>query len=68
MQKHILLEKTFTYNEDIGDEVVEISKYDIKKGYWVLKDTNKPLMLSNRAIESMSKKADRETGEDQKGE
>lgn len=69
--KHILLEKSFKYKEqmkDREDKLDLICKYNREKGYWVLRDSNEPLMKSNLSLKPMTKKADRETGEDQKGE
>jgi hypothetical protein len=43
-------------------------EYAVEKGYWIMKQTHEIMMLSNSSIKPMTKKEDRETGEDQKGE
>lgn len=68
MKKHILLEKTFCYSEPKAISVPQNCIYDAKKGYWIDNDTAKAMMLSNDPRRPQSKKADIETGEDQKGE
>ena len=45
-----------------------ICDYVIEKGYWVIKRTKEAMMTSDLKIKPMTKKEDRETGEDQKGE
>jgi hypothetical protein len=68
MKEHILLEKTFRYPKSKDDLVPQNCTYNTKKGYWIKNDTAEVMMLSNDRHRPMSKKADIETGEDQKGE
>lgn len=42
--------------------------YKSNVGYWVIRDSGLPMMMSNLAIVPATKKCDRETGEDMKGE
>jgi hypothetical protein len=68
MKEHILLEKTFRYPAPEIDPVPQSCTYNTKKGYWIKNDTAEAMMLSKDPHRPQSKKADRETGEDQKGE
>lgn len=68
MKEHFLLEKTFRYPDPKVDPTPKNCTYDTKKGYWIKNDTSEAMMLSNDPHRPQSKKADRETGEDQKGE
>lgn len=65
---HILLEQAYRYREPIYDGTLEDSTFNQSKGYWVLNTTGQALMESNVPRLSTTKKCDRETGEDQKGE
>ena len=66
--KHILIEKAFVYQK--GDEKVidEGYVYDNLRGYWVKKGSDKPAVFEPSFSGPKTKKADVETGEDQKGE
>jgi len=67
MKEHILLEKAFRYSEPTYDPVPANCTYQAKKGYWTNNSTGEVMMLSD-PHPPQSKKCDRETGEDQKGE
>lgn len=68
MRQHILIEKAYTYPEPIG--VFTPQDYDFleKSGYWKNTLTGEIMMLSKESYRPQTKKEDRETGEDQKGE
>lgn len=68
MKKHILLEKAYCYTEPIEVEMPKRYIFDEEKGYWRDIETNKIMMLSEDMRKQQTKKQDRETGEDQKGE
>lgn len=68
MKKHILLEKAFRYPEPTIDLAPANCTYERKKGYWINNYSKKPMMLSDNPRGPQTKKADRETGEDLKGE
>lgn len=64
---HIFLENIFEYDLN-KNEVMETSfKYNKHNGYWEDK-SNKPCILNPNFSKPRTKKEDRETGEDQKGE
>lgn len=46
----------------------ESSYYDLESGYWRLMSNGLPMMLDGDSPRPTSKKYDRETGEDMKGE
>ena len=68
MPKHILLEQAFRYNAPITVEKPEACTFNHRKGYWISDLTGQALMESAEYRPSTTKKCDRETGEDQKGE
>lgn len=68
IKKHILIEKAYKYKDSSNSLIMGKCSYDIKNGYWIINKANEILMLSDKPIKPMTKKADRETGEDQKGE
>ncbi len=68
MKKHILLEKAHCYTEPSFVLVPDDCIFQEKRGYWTRNDSNEALMLSDDSRLLQSKKCDRETGEDQKGE
>ena len=45
-----------------------MSSYNVERGYWQLKATMQPMVTSDMAVHPTTKKYDRETGEDMKGE
>lgn len=68
MAKHILLEQAFKYDVSISEGEPEGCTFNQRRGYWVSDLTGQALMESDAPRPSISKKCDRETGEDQKGE
>lgn len=68
MKEHILLEKAFRYTEPSLKESPEGYTYQPHRGYWAENTTGEALMLSDDPRPLQTKKCDRETGEDQKGE
>lgn len=43
-------------------------RYDTQAGYWVMRDSELPMVTSDSVAMPVTKKCDRETGEDMKGE
>jgi hypothetical protein len=68
MGQHILIEKAYTYPEPIEIFTPQHYKFFEKNGYWKNPITGEILMLSKDSYRPQTKKEDRETGEDQKGE
>lgn len=68
MKQHILLEKTFVYNNPTHKLAPEGCSYDRKSGLWRVDGTGEVMMISDFAQRPETKKCDVETGEDQKGE
>ena len=68
MKDHILIEKAYTYPDPITIPLPENYTFNEERGYWVHNNTNEIMMLSDDPLIPHSKKSDRETGEDQKGE
>lgn len=68
MKQHILLEKAFCYPEPIEVTRPEDCTFSENSGYWVDNLTGGIMMLSSKSRHLQSKKYDRETGEDQKGQ
>lgn len=68
MKKHILLEKAYRYPEPMVTPMPENCTFQEERGYWTKNNTNIVMMLSDDPHLPQSKKCDRETGEDQKGE
>lgn len=66
--KHILLEKAYTYENIPKKLTPEGCFYDRNSGLWRVTDTKEVMMVGNYALKPQTKKADIETGEDQKGE
>jgi len=66
-KKHLLLEKAFVY--EAPRKKPELNGYTLidELGYWIDED-NIPYVLDLRRPKPQTKKADVETGEDQKGE
>lgn len=67
-KKHILIEQAYKYNQPKLEKMNSICDYAIEKGYWIIRKTHEAMMTSDIGIKPMTKKEDRETGEDQKGE
>lgn len=66
--QHLLLQKSKRYSDPQTISVSNDYVFDSKKGYWVDKCGDFPMMKGPNPPISTSKKCDRETGEDQKGE
>ena len=66
--KHLLLELAKTYPKFTGDLTPQGSRYDILQGAWVLDSVGTLLVESDDPSPPKTKKADMETGEDQKSE
>ncbi|MEK3820320.1 hypothetical protein MKY20_14735 [Cytobacillus sp. FSL W8-0315] len=67
-QKHLLIQKAFIY--DKPRKKPELKEYTFlnKAGYWIDKQDSQPYVLDSKRPKPQTKKADVETGEDQKGE
>ncbi len=68
MNKHILLEKAHCYTEPVVVPEPKGCTFQEECGYWTKNNTGEVMMLSKDHFLVQSKKCDRETGEDQKGE
>ena len=68
MKQHILLEKAFCYPDPTEMPEPHNCTFVEQSGYWRSNSTGEIMMLSNDPRRPQSKKADIETGEDQKGE
>ncbi len=66
--KHILLKHATTYERFSGSLAPEGCVYDPHIGAWLISDTGKLLVETTKRPKPPTKKADVETGEDQKGE
>ena len=65
---HLLLKLAKTYPVDSLDLAPRGGRYDLLEGVWISLETGSPLAESGNIPIVMTKKADVETGEDQKGE
>lgn len=68
MKQHILLEKAHRYSMPMTTPLPENCTFNEQSGYWVDNNTGEIMMLSEDPKRPQTKKFDRETGEDQKGE
>lgn len=68
MKQHILLEKSYRYPEPVETPMPENYIFAERSGYWRDNATGEIMMLSDDPRRPQTKKEDRETGEDQKGE
>ena len=69
MEDHILIKKAFKYFKKPEDRKTDKNYlYNEKKGFWISKETGEPAIYDPRFKPPKTKKEDRETGEDQKGE
>jgi len=68
MKEHILLDKAFRYSVPIEEPIPQSCTFQEKQGYWTRNSTGEIMMLSDDSRRTVTKKCDRETGEDQKGE
>lgn len=64
---HLFLEKVFEYDLREPESMPDKYSYNDNTGYWMDEYQN-PCILSSEFTKPMTKKEDRETGEDQKGE
>jgi len=65
---HILLEKAYRYHEPKVEPIPSGCTFMENVGYWTVNANGAAMMLTDKARNHGTKKADRETGEDQKGE
>lgn len=68
MKRHILLEKAFCYPDPIEIAMPEHCTFEENSGYWIDNFSGEIMMLSTNPQHLQTKKFDRETGEDQKGQ
>ena len=68
MKEHILLEKAVRYSVPDSEPVPQNCTFHERQGYWTINSTSEIMMLSDDPCRPVSKKCDRETGEDLKGE
>ncbi|MCM3575597.1 hypothetical protein M3172_20605 [Mesobacillus subterraneus] len=66
--KHLLIKQAFIYPKPKEKPKLEGYVFIKSAGYWVDNENNEPYVLDNRRPKPQTKKADVETGEDQKGE
>ena len=69
MKRNLIIEKAFRYklhSSNIKDPAGCV--YDEKMGCWVNENSKTPMVLDSTISKPGTKKADIETGEDQKGE
>ena len=68
--EHVLLTNAFVYEKEVQELDPPASRYDTKLGYWLWTDGEREQVLVNSSNPAKplaaTKKADRETGEDQK--
>jgi hypothetical protein len=67
-QKHLLIRKAYVYEVPRKKPKLEGYFFDTINGYWIDKDNNLPYVFDVKRPKPQTKKADVETGEDQKGE
>jgi len=67
MQQHILAERAYRYPEALDMPAPEGCTFNNQKGYWI-DDVSGQAMMKCDSRQPQTKKADVETGEDQKGE
>ena len=68
MTRHILLEQAYRYDIPINIGGPAGGTFNQDKGYWIRDSDGAALMESDDMPLCATKKCDRETGEDQKGE
>ncbi|KJD42685.1 hypothetical protein [Paenibacillus terrae] len=68
MKSHLLLEKAYIYPIEREETDMKNYKFDAEKGYWINLKSFEAFIKEPFARKPRSKKCDRETGEDQKGE
>ncbi|MCZ0871257.1 hypothetical protein [Peribacillus sp. AS_2] len=67
-QKHLLIQKAFIYEKPRQKPELNDYVFLDKSGYWIDKKDSQPYVLDTKRPKPRTKKADVETGEDQKGE
>ena len=65
---HFILEKAHKYNDPTTPPVPQNAVYDDRDGFWKKQDSGDALISNDGFQSQATKKCDRETGEDQKGE
>lgn len=68
MKQHILLEQAHRYPSQTAVNSLKGCSFQQEKGYWVNNSAGQAMMESDDPKPPTTKKCDRETGEDQKGE
>ena len=68
MKQHILLDKAVCYPDPIEIAMPKNHTFIESSGYWIDNYTGEIIMLSTNPQHLQTKKYDRETGEDQKGQ
>ena len=68
LPKHLLLELAKTYPKGTQDLTPPGCRYDVLQGAWLLNSVGTLLVESDERPPPKTKKADMETGEDQKSE
>lgn len=68
MKRHILLEKAFCYPDPGEIATPKNCTFLENSGYWIDDFTGEIMMLGTNPQHLQTKKFDRETGEDQKGQ
>ena len=68
MNKHILIEKAYVYDEIKDVDRPKNCYYDRENGFWRCENDDAIMMMSDTPQKPSTKKCDIETGEDQKGE
>ena len=66
--KHFILENAHKYNEPLTDPAPNGASFNDEAGYWTDNITGDAIVTNDGFRDMNTKKADRETGEDQKGE
>ena len=65
---HVLLDQAHKYDVPVFDGIPNGCVFSQSKGYWISIATGQPMMEGKDPKPPVSKKCDRESGEDQKGE
>mgnify|MGYP000864094681 CR=1 FL=1 len=68
MINHPLVKYAKRYPAPTTTPIPDSCRYEMNSGYWVMQGNDLPMMTSDSANMPATKKADRETGEDMKGE
>jgi|GEM_PF-744038 hypothetical protein len=66
--RHFLIERAYIYPRNTSPKKIEEAEYDPIAGYWIMKNSQKPAVEDPTFSGPKTKKADLETGEDQKSE